>query len=137
MKQINKQGLLRAVLGVFILTILIVAITPNKIKLEKKETIPSTTVTKKITTYTVNVTNSGFDPKLITVKRGEVVIWMNTTTKKATVNSDDHPTHKLNAFLNLGSFNAKSSVQAYFAEAGTYTYHNELNPSQKGTVIVE
>lgn len=137
MKQINKQALLRAALGVIILTVLIIAITPNKIKLEKKEVAPSTIVAKKITTHAVNVTSSGFEPKSITVKRGEVVIWMNTTTKKATVNSDDHPTHKLNAILNLGSFDPKSSVQAYFDEAGTYTYHNELNPSQKGTIIVE
>jgi len=137
MKKINKQVLIRAVLGVIILTVLIIAITPNKIKLEKKEIAPSTTVTKKITTHTVNITSKGFEPKSIAIKTGEVVVWTNTTNQKVTVNSDNHPTHKLFTILNLGNFNPKSSVQAYFDKAGTYTYHNELNPTQKGTVIVK
>lgn len=86
---------------------------------------------------TVMVTESGFDPETITIKVGTRVIWMNKSGKTVTVNSDDHPTHKKYPFLNLGAFEANSSVQAVFDKAGTYTYHDHFNPSHTGKVTVQ
>jgi plastocyanin len=62
---------------------------------------------------------------------------MNKSGKTVTVNSDNHPTHKLYPFLNLGAFENGSSVQAVFDKAGTYTYHDHFNPSNIGKVIVQ
>src|ERR1700730_692661 len=50
----------------------------------------------------VKITASGFSPKDITVKVGESVTWENTDPQSHTVNSDNHPTHLLYPFLNLG-----------------------------------
>lgn len=79
----------------------------------------------------------GFVPQDITVKAGTTMVWINKSGKAATVSSDDHPTHKLYPFLNLGEFSSSSSLQVIFDKAGTYSYHNHLNASQTGTVTVE
>lgn len=85
----------------------------------------------------VNLTKAGFEPGALKIKVGTKVTWMNKSGATATVNSDPHPTHTLWPFLNLGKFEDGSSVSATFDSAGTYTYHNHLNPSQTGTVVVE
>lgn len=83
------------------------------------------------------LTKSGFEPNEIKIKAKTLVIWVNKSVAAATVNSDNHPTHLLYPFLNLGEFANESSVQVKFDNPGRYTYHDHLNPGQKGTVIVE
>lgn len=68
---------------------------------------------------------------------GTTVVWVNNNGQAATVNSDPHPTHTLFPFLNLGGFEDGSSVSAKFDKVGVYTYHNHLDPTETGTVIVE
>ncbi len=91
----------------------------------------------KETIVNINLTSSGFDPKTVTVKTGTRVIWLNKSAVAATVNSAVHPTHQVYPPLNLGEFPDGSSVQLVFDKAGTYKYHNHLNPAQTGTVVVE
>ena len=92
--------------------------------------------TAEITT-TVNATSNGFEPQNITIKAGGTVVWTNTSGGMFNVSSNNHPTHLLWSFLNLGSFEDGSSVSVVFEEAGVYKYHNHLNASQTGTVTVE
>lgn len=91
----------------------------------------------KETVANVDLTSSGFDPKTITVKTGTRVIWLNKSGDVATVHSDMHPTHQLYAPINLGEFPDGSSVQLVFDKPGEYGYHDHLNPSRTGTVVVE
>ncbi|OGH15046.1 MAG: hypothetical protein A2860_01415 [Candidatus Levybacteria bacterium RIFCSPHIGHO2_01_FULL_37_33] len=91
----------------------------------------------KETIANVTFGSSGFDPKTITIKTGTRVIWLNKSGGGATVNSAVHPTHQVYPPLNLGEFPDGSSVQLVFDKLGTYKYHNHLNPSQTGTVVVE
>jgi plastocyanin len=93
--------------------------------------------TKQLFQETVTLTTAGFNPQTITVKPGTRVVWLNKSGVTETVNSDNHPTNLLFPFLNLGRFNDGSSVSTMFTKSGKYTYHNELNPDQKGTIIVE
>ena len=85
----------------------------------------------------VTVTQDGFNPSTITVKAGTDIIWTNKSGGPVTVNSDNHPTHLLYPELNLGEFSDGSSVSVILTKPGTYTYHNHLQPSQKGTIIVQ
>lgn len=85
----------------------------------------------------VTVTANGFEPQTLKIKVGTKVTWENKSGTTVTVNSDPHPIHNFWPFLNLGSFADGSSVSATFDKVGVYTYHNHLNPSEKGTVIVE
>lgn len=91
----------------------------------------------KETINNVTFTKSGFNPKTITIKAGTRVIWLNKSGASATVNSDNHPTHQVYPPLNLGKFPDRSSVQLVFDKPGKYGYHNHLDTSQTGTVVVE
>ena len=93
--------------------------------------------TPKETIASINLTSPGFSPNTITVKTGTRVIWLNKSGAAATVNSAIHPTHRVYTPLNLGEFPDGSSVQLVFDKPGTYKYHDHLNPSRTGTVVVE
>lgn len=107
----------------------------------KNTSTPSSTTPAAMKTNgkVINVTlgDSGFVPKDITIKAGTTVIWKNSSGKIATVNSDDHPTHQLYPFLNLGELASGSSVQVVFNKPGRYTYHDHYNATSTGTVTVE
>lgn len=85
----------------------------------------------------IKITSSGFSPKSITIKMGESVTWENTDTENHTVNSDNHPTHTLFTFLNLGVIKPTEKKSATPAKAGTFTYHDHLNPSLTGSITVQ
>lgn len=85
----------------------------------------------------VEVTDEGFLPASLTIKKGTKIVWINRTDNPVTVNSDPHPIHTLYSKLNLGSFITSKTVQLIFDEPGTYKYHNHLEASMTGTIIVE
>ncbi len=87
-------------------------------------------------TNSVTLTASGFTPQSITVKAGTTVIWTNNSGATATVSSDNHPTHLVYPPLNLGSFGNSETLLLVFDQPGTYKYHNHLNASQTGVVVV-
>jgi len=102
-----------------------------------KEQTSALTQAQKAPTTEVKVTSSGFQPQTLTIKTGTRVIWTNNSGVSAAINSDVHPTHLLFPLLNIGQFDSGSSVTVTFVKSGKYTYHNELNPTQRGTVIVQ
>jgi plastocyanin len=85
----------------------------------------------------VTLTPSGFDPQTVTIAKGTKVIWINKSGQTATVNSDPHPIHTAYPPLNLGVFSDGSSLSLVFDQPGTYGYHNHLNPSEFGKIIVK
>ncbi len=77
----------------------------------------------------VSITSSGFEPATTTIKAGETVTWTNTSTANQQVVADD------------GSFTSpvlapKESFTHTFATAGTFGYHDGLQPTLKGSVDV-
>lgn len=93
--------------------------------------------TSAATQNTVMLTATGYSPAVLTIKAGTTVTWVNKSSEEATVNSNPHPTHTDYPPLNLGSFADGASLTLTFPQAGTYGYHNHLNPSEKGTIIVQ
>lgn len=89
------------------------------------------------TETTVQLTDKGFTPSKVTIKASTAIHWKNTTDEKATINSDDHPTHKKFPELNLGELAKGQDLVHVFIKKGTYTYHNYYDPSQKGTIVVQ
>jgi plastocyanin len=85
----------------------------------------------------VTFSDSGFSPATVSVKQGTTVTFVNESNNPMWVASDPHPTHTL-----LPGFDQKASVTSggtyeyTFVKVGTWTYHNHMNPSMKGTVIV-
>lgn len=86
----------------------------------------------------VTISQSEFSPKNITIKVGDSVTWMNSDSANHTVNSDPHPTHTLFPILNkVGLIKAGEKKSLQFTTAGTFTYHDHLNPSLMGSVTVQ
>lgn len=103
----------------------------------EKATVPVRQETDK-TISTVTLADSGFSPASIAIKAGEKVTFKNEGTGQMWVASAPHPTH-----TNYPGFDEKSGVgngQSYeftFTKIGSWKYHNHLNPTQFGTVVVQ
>lgn len=96
--------------------------------------------------YTVTATDSGYSPSTITIKAGDTVIFKNGSSQPVWTASAVHPTHK--AYPTTGgcvgsTFDACQGIQPgrswsfKFDIAGSWKYHNHLNPGQTGTVVVQ
>ena len=86
----------------------------------------------------IAITKDGFIPNRVTLQAGAAARWVNESdVDKVSVNSDNYPDNKLYRELNLGQFNKGSSVMHTFLTPGTYTYHNQFNPEQTGTIVVK
>jgi plastocyanin len=77
----------------------------------------------------VTITTTGFEPAQVTVGSGDEVTWKNTDTVKRQLVADG------------GAFSSPSlapgdSWTFRFPSAGTFTYHDGLKTTQKGTVTV-
>lgn len=102
---------------------------------QQREQQSQSTLPKEVT---VTLTEDGFEPKNVVIQTGSAVRWVNESgDDNATVNSDDHPTHKENKEMNLGSFSAGSTLVHIFTTPGTYGYHDHFHPEKTGTVTVE
>lgn len=80
---------------------------------------------------------AGFAAAEVTVKAGEKVEFKNQGSAVVQINSDPHPTHTSFPVLNIGQIASGSLKSAVFDKAGTYKYHNHLNASQRGVIIVQ
>lgn len=85
----------------------------------------------------IMISSSGFSPGQVVIKTGTKVTWNNQSGSVVAINSAVHPTHLLYPPLNLGEVADGSSVELIFDQSGTYKYHNHLNPTQFGTIVVE
>lgn len=110
-----------------------------------KDDVTPPTVTDSDATATpwagaIVVTYDGtrFSPQSVTVAPGTTVAFTNDSTRSMWVASDPHPTH-----TNFSDFDAKRAYtpgQSYsftFDKAGTFTFHDHLNSSVRGTVSVK
>ena len=86
---------------------------------------------------TITATSAGFQPGNITIKTGDTVIWNNQSGNTSNISSSPHPAHTDYPPLNLGNIAPGASVSLVFPTAGTYKYHNHLNPSQYGSITVQ
>lgn len=102
---------------------------------QSESSTPAGSTTQK--TVGVTLTSSGFEPQSVTVKVGLKVVWANNSGTTATVNSADHPTHLVYPPLNLGNFGKGETLSLVFDQPGAYKYHNHLDASQTGVVVVE
>ena len=85
----------------------------------------------------ITLTPEGFSPSTLTIKVGTRVRWVNKSGQLGDVDSDPDPTNTSYPPMNFGTFSDGSSVELIIDKAGTYHYHNHLNPSQRGTVVVQ
>ncbi|HSH31203.1 MAG TPA: cupredoxin domain-containing protein [Candidatus Saccharimonadales bacterium] len=86
----------------------------------------------------VQITKDGFMPATLRVKPGTKVVWTNQDAAPHRVASSPHPTHT--DLKDLDSQKPISSGSTYsfsFDQPGTYRYHDHLNPTVNGVIVVE
>jgi plastocyanin len=88
---------------------------------------------KLIVTYT----DSGFSPLSQTVKKGSTITYMNESSRGMWVASGVHPTHQLLPGFDQLLSVPKAGIYEYtFTKTGTWSYHNHVNPTDVGTIVV-
>ena len=97
----------------------------------------------------VRYTDSGYEPSTLTVNAGESVMFTNDSGRSLWTASAMHPTHLVYDGTSLGEhcpdatgtvFDQCAAGDEYsfiFMESGEWGYHNHLNPSDFGTIVVE
>jgi plastocyanin len=113
---------------------------------------PVTQVTQVSGQNVITYTDSGYSPSVLYVKVGDIVTFKNESSKSMWPASADHPSHRVysgtslsehcpdpagNAFDACTGFLPGSSWSFKFNKAGTWKYHDHLNPSATGTIVVE
>jgi len=111
---------------------------------------PANNNVAQTTNNTIEITPGGFSPSTLTIKKGEVVIFINKSPQPSWPAAAVHPTHStydgtsLSAHCPDGkSFDACHGLQSdevysfTFDKVGTWLYHDHLNPSNTGKIVVE
>jgi plastocyanin len=89
------------------------------------------------TDVVVKVTKNGFEPPKVNIKKGGRVVWLNETSAYVWPASDPHPTHEI-----YGGFDPEEPFQIdevwafTFNKAGSWKYHDHLNPGNTGVIDV-
>lgn len=96
-------------------------------------------------THAVIISDTGFTPRSLTIRKGDTVIWKNESSDASWPASAIHPTHKSYPTTGgcLGStFDAcrglapGESWSFTFNEIGDWSFHDHVNPAWNGKIIV-
>lgn len=94
----------------------------------------------------ITLTDAGFSPSTLTIKKGETVVFKNNSSGAMWVASAMHPTHDVypikggcvsSIFDQCEAKVAGGSWSFKFDIAGTWKYHNHRNSDQFGMVVVK
>jgi plastocyanin len=128
--QLQVWGLV--LLAVVLLGVIALIVNHNPVQKGTNHTIAALQLAK------VDVTSKGFAPNTLTVNAGTVVIWTNKDDSKAhLVASDPYKTHTQLPTLVSGQLGNGATYRYKFSSPGTFHYHDELNPTLNGTVVVK
>lgn len=85
----------------------------------------------------VGVSDAGFTPETIKVKRGQAVTWVNQGSSAHQITSSGN-TKGAEGLDSEETLEQNDTFTYTFETSGTYTYNDKLNPTKfRGTVIVE
>ena len=88
-------------------------------------------------TWTIEITSTGFNPSSIRIDGGDTVTFKNLDTKSYEIASDPHPLHNQNPEMNLGLISAGQEKSVMLNKQGLYGYHDHLDPTKTGKIIVD
>jgi len=102
----------------------------------KADAVPAPAVSPK--TWTIEYRENLFVPTEVKIKKGDTVIWINNISEPVWPASAFHPTH--NVYSGFDAFRGIKNGESYsftFDKIGSWKYHDHLNPSVTGVVVVE
>jgi plastocyanin len=142
LKKIHALGALGAVIFVLVFAAIAVAQSvpegqvpnQNTTDVQNSTSVPTqapaqTAAPAPDSTTTVNIHDRSFDPAAINVAPGTTVTWTNGDTEAHTVTADD-------GLFDSGVLEPGQSYSTWLGGSGTVTYHCEIHPDMKGSVVV-
>ena|SRR3989344_9294196 len=84
----------------------------------------------------ITYNGSLFSPSQVTVNKGDTITVKNESSTIVDFESDVHPIHTDNPELNVGEIALGQSKSFTVNTVGSWGYHNHLNETQTGTIIV-
>ena len=85
---------------------------------------------------TITYTGKGFEPNLSAIQANKMVRIRNRSVRALQFVSDPYPTDADEPEFNVGAINPCDSKTFYVSQKGTWGYHNALDPSETGQMIV-
>ncbi len=100
--------------------------------------VPMHDIRSEFREWGIDFTDAGFQYPVMTVELGTTVFFFNESSGSVWIASDPHPAHTdLPGFDSGKALTKKGQSYSFlFSEPGTWHYHNHLNPSQTGSIIV-
>lgn len=96
-----------------------------------------TTDTLGEATATIVRTKSGYEPKELTVKKGDIVAWTNESGEFHWPASDLHPTHGVYPeFDPLKPIASGDTWKFKFDKVGVWKFHDHIRANKVGTITV-
>lgn len=100
-----------------------------------------TPVTTQEVQTTITYSSAGFSPSTVTIKNGSKITWVNKSDKQVKIGANPHPIHTGNKEISGGEFTLDlrpgEEKTIVVSKVGTFGYHNHLNVSEEGTIVVE
>lgn len=81
-------------------------------------------------THVVTIKKFAFHPKVITIKKGQTVTWVNDSSTQHTATSNS-------LAFDTGTINPHHKAHHTFKKTGTFKYHCSFHSFMNGTVIVK
>ena len=91
----------------------------------------TSTTSSKPAVLLVNIQDFSFSPSLMTVKKGDTIVWTNKDAAPHTVTWD------VNGQKSSGKLEHGMAFSFTFNTAGTFSYHCAFHPGMKGKVTVK
>ena len=139
------SGTLKITLAVVIALVIFGGIAIVGINSEKSATSGGTTanstpnlnaIKENDVATTITYTGKAFEPNLDTIAVNSTVRVRNRSVRLLNFASDPYPTNIYEPEFNIGELKPGESKTFYISQKGRWGYHNALDPSETGRLIV-
>ncbi|MFA6553384.1 MAG: hypothetical protein WCT27_03075 [Patescibacteria group bacterium] len=86
---------------------------------------------------TVWIMDGSFNPSVVTIAAGETITWVNKDLINRKIAADPHPSGSSLPTLLSDELGQNETYTYTFTTAGTWGYHDYLNPIKSGQIIVK